>query len=298
MAQLIAVSLLIFFVVGQRDVRALEAPPPSSEARMQVQGEITDIRSGMISVKTPTANYTLSQKVAPLNAKVGDKVTLWMNPHSAVIDLHRQGTHQRHRFITGTLLRTQNAQQQITLWTPEGNKVFPINGPDLTIQDLADGTMVTVEVNEAGRVIDLHRVEAEEASCDKRHHCKVMVHGTVTAIESGMMFIRTPVVEYELQANAAPRDAVLGDEMTIWVNENNIVLDQHRTGDTRPHRFITGTLTYVGNGRNKIKLWTPEGEKIFSLGQVETKSLTLKERRPVTVEINDAGVVIDLWQSS
>ena len=61
--------------------------------------------------------------------------------------------------------------------------------------------MVTGDVNEAGRVNDLHRVEAEEASCDTRYHCKVMVHGRVTAIESGMIFIRTPVVEYELHAN-------------------------------------------------------------------------------------------------
>ena len=41
-------------------------------------------------------------------------------------------------------------------------------------------------------------------------------------------------------------DTVLGDEMTIGVNENRIVLDQHRAGDTRHHRFITGTLTYLG----------------------------------------------------
>lgn len=295
MAQLIAASWLLLLIVGHDASAGELSPPLGDEAHMTVQGVVTGIRSGLIYVQTPAANYTLSQKTAPLNAHVGDKVTLSMNHRHAVIDLHRQGTAPRHRFITGTLLGTGDAKQQIALWTPEGNKTFALEGHEIAIRDLTDGTMVTVEVNEAGQVIDLHQVEAEAASCDKRHHCKVMVHGTVTAIESGMIFIRTPVVEYELPVTVAPRDTSPGDEMTVWVNENNVVLDQHRTGVTTHRRFITGNVAYVGKTKNQITLWTPEGEKIFALGQV--KSITLQDRRPVTVEINEAGTVIDLWQS-
>jgi hypothetical protein len=90
--------------------------------------------------------------------------------------------------------------------------------------------MVTVEIDDTGTVIDLHRAASEMGACDKRHHCKVMLHGIVRKIEDGMIFIKTPVVEYELSTNMGPRDTAPGDEMTLWANDNNVVLDHYRAG--------------------------------------------------------------------
>ncbi|MGH7233284.1 MAG: hypothetical protein ACREJU_18275 [Nitrospiraceae bacterium] len=297
-ARLISMVFFVILLEGNGYATAGESPKSSGESHMKVQGEITEIRSGQIVVKTAVARYTLSRKTAPLNAKVGDKVTLWVSHNHAVIDHHPQDTDRRHRFITGTLLYAGEAHNEIKLWTPEGNTVYPLEDHAVKTRSLAEGTMVTVELNEAGKVIDLHPVEDEVAFCDKRHHCKVLLHGKVTEIRSGMIFIQTPAVEYELLASVAPRDAAPGDEVTIWVNDDSVVLEPHRKGEATHHRFITGKLTYAGKTKKEIKLWTPEGEKTFTLDHLEVKASRVQERRLVTVEVNEAGTVIDVWESS
>ena len=88
-----------------------------------------------------------------------------------------------------------------------------------------------------------------------------------------------------------------GDEVTVTVDENNNVIDMHPKGQEVNHRFVTGKLIYVGKMKNEIKLQTPEGEKIFSLAHLETKTKGLAEGTPVTVELNEAGTVIDLHRA-
>jgi hypothetical protein len=69
-----------------------------------------------------------------------------------------------------------------------------------------------------------------------------------------MIFIKTPTVEYELPTNLPPNTAP-GDEMTLWVNENNVVLDHYRAGEISHRRFVTGPVRYADTTRAHI-LWT------------------------------------------
>ena len=291
---IVCTSLLPAILYGP--ARAADPHHEAGNSHMRVEGKVVDIQPDFIVVKTPLADYRLNKKTAPLNAALGDTVTLWVTSGHAVIDHHRQDTGRRHRFITGTLLDSAS-KQQIKLWTPEGDKVYPLDNHEAKTKQLPEGTMVTVEIDEAGAVIDVHLVETEMAACDKRHHCKVMLHGTVRKIEDRMIFIKTPVVEYEVPTSIAPRDTAVGDEMTLWVNENSVVLNYHRAGESSHRRFVTGTLRYTNKAQARIQLWTPEGEKTLSLVEME-KAGHLQEGRPITVEINEAGAVLDLWQTS
>jgi hypothetical protein len=268
----------------------------AAPAPMKVRGEVVAITTDGVVVKTPMTTYTLKKTTVPINATLGDKVTLWVTSGHAVIDHHRQDTGRRHRFVTGTLLDAPSTRQ-IKLWTPEAERIYSLAEHHAKLMQLAEGTMVAVEIDEAGAVIDLHPVEMEVAACDKRHHCKVMLHGTVSKIEDGMIFVHTPVVEYEVPANVAPGDTVPGDEMTLWVNENDVVLNYHRAGESSHRRFVTGVLHYADGTRSRVRLWTPEGEKVFLLGH-PNKAVHLQEGRPITLEISEAGAVLDLWQSS
>ena len=85
--------------------------------------------------------------------------------------------------------------------------------------------------------------------------------------------------------------------MTLWVYENDVVLDHYREGEINHRRFVTGPLRYADKTRTHVKLWTPAGEKTFRLPQRETAG-HLRERHPVTLEVSEADDVIDLWQSS
>jgi len=290
-ARLLLITGLFLLQAPNGTMRAAAADHPPPAASMKVQGEIVAIKTDAVVVKTSQASYTLKKKKVPLNAAIGDKVSLSVTSGHAVIDHYRQDTGRRHRFITGTLVGTPSTRQ-IKLWTPEADVVYSIARQDAEIALLTEGTMVSVEIDEADTVITIHPVEAEVSACDKRHHCKVMLHGTVEKIEDGMIFIHTPVVEYEIPAGVAPRDTAPNDEMTLWVNENNVVLNYHRGGEPMHRRFVTGVLRYTDGAKSHIRLWTPEGEKVFTLVHGE-RPVLLQEGRPITVEISEAGVVLD-----
>lgn len=292
------VGLLSIFLTAIMTLAA-QVEGAALESQMKVQGRIVEIESDRIVIDTLTASYTLSKKAAPLQAKIGDQVTLWVTSDQVVIDHRPQATEQRHRFITGTLL-TAKSKKQIKLWTPEGNRIYSLAEHQTKTDHLRQGTMVTVEIDEAGYVIDLHPVETQVGACDKRHHCKVMLHGIVLRIEDSMIFIKTPMVEYELPMHVAPPYTAPGDEMTLWVNENNVVLDHYRAGEISPRRFVTGPVRYADKTRVHIKLWTPEGEKTFSLLQIKQIKMgaELREGNEITLEIDEADRVVDLRQPS
>jgi hypothetical protein len=80
------------------------------------------------------------------------------------------------------------------------------------------------------------------------------------------------------------------------LNEENMVIDHHgkEKHKTGTHRLIFGKLVYMGTTKNKIKLQTPEGEKVFPLERMEVKTKPIAEGSNIVVELNEEGTVIDL----
>jgi hypothetical protein len=79
------------------------------------------------------------------------------------------------------------------------------------------------------------------------------------------------------------------------VNENNSVIDVHRKGDAHAtHRYITGTLIYSSKDNSTIRLMTPEGERDFPVERGRSRLSLIEEGLPITVEVNEAGKVIDI----
>ena len=73
--------------------------------------------------------------------------------------------------------------------------------------------MVTVELNEAGTVIDLHRMTVEMGFDDHPHMKSgyhLTVNGVVTKIQSGVIYVKSPVGQYTISAKTAPADAAVG----------------------------------------------------------------------------------------
>ena len=67
------------------------------------------------------------------------------------------------------------------------------------------------------------------------------------------------------------------------------------------HRSTTVPLSFnsmVIVDPSLIKLWTPEGEKVFPLERLEVKAKPIKEGSTITIELNENGTVVDLWKAS
>jgi hypothetical protein len=61
------------------------------------------------------------------------------------------------QFISGTLASIDYGQSQMTLSMPGGEKSFKLKPESRMFRDIASGTQVTIEMNEAGEVIDIHK---------------------------------------------------------------------------------------------------------------------------------------------
>ncbi len=267
---------------------------------MKVSGVVSKVEPKYITVKTTWGSLRITSDASPKALEVGEEVEMTMNENNTVIDVHRKGDPgHAHHFVTGKLVYVGKMKKEIKLSTPEGDKVFPLDRLETKTGGIEEGAMVTVELNEAGTVIDLHRFTVE-MELDEHPHTKSGYHltldGVVTKIDSSLVYLKTPVGQYTINVKTAPADAAVGDEVRLWLNEENLVIDHHGKHKNKPgtHRLITGKLIYAGLTKKEIKLWTPEGEKVFPLDRMEVKTKPIAEGSMVVVELDESGTVIDL----
>lgn len=142
-----------------------------SEGHREVSGVVKSDKGGVITVETPTGKYTLTENAAKRHGhavpKVGDEVTILLDENNAVIEAHPKGEEGLHHFYTGKIEYVGKMKKEIKLHTPEGEKVFPLDRLEIKTKPIEEGAMVTVEVNEGGTVIDLHRAKESEDAHDK-----------------------------------------------------------------------------------------------------------------------------------
>ena len=144
-------------------------------------------------------------------------------------------------------------------------------------------------------------IPAVSKSAEERHEGHKQATGVVIQ-KAGALAVQTPEgATYQLNPNKALRKGQEpfkeGDEVSVMVDENNIVIDMHLKGQKSAHQFVTGKLIYVGKMKKEIKLQTSEGDKEFPLERLEVKTGGIPEGTMVTVELNEVGTVIDLHRA-
>ena len=133
------------------------------------------------------------------------------------------------------------------------------------------------------------------------HSSHQSVSGVVVKQGNGLA-VKTPGgATYQVNENASRRHGHAefkeGDEVTVVLDENNTAIDLHHKGEEGKHTFVTGKLVHLGKMEKQVKLQTPDGEKVFPLARLEIKAKGIDEGTPVTVELNEAGAVIDLHRA-
>ena len=162
---IVALSIFMgmFFIlggVGQADT--------VSEGHSKVSGVVTAIKGNFVTVKTDTGTITLNQKAAREHGqteyKNGDEVTILMDENNSIIETHHKGEEGHHHFYTGKLVYMGKMKKEVKLETIDGEKVFPLARLAIKTKNIKEGEVITVEVNEGGTVIDLHRGSHGEVS--------------------------------------------------------------------------------------------------------------------------------------
>jgi len=258
---------------------------------------VTQIRSGAIFVQTPTGELTIPLTTGLGALTSGQRLSLTLNENNLIIDVHKEGAGavESHRIVNGTLVGEHEAT--ITLRGPEGDRNFPLAQSVQDARLLAAGSEVIAEVDETGRVIDLHPAEVSltlvrTPRLTAGMHLKVS--GTVSSIHSGMVFVKTSFGVLTLHNPSRRQMVKHGDRVNLWVDEDDYVIDVHSPTDGVHHRIIRGRASYVDDERTKIRLVTAAGVEILSLDEGADKSTVLSGHTPVLVELNEANAVIDI----
>ena len=160
---IIPAAVLMIPLEAQSDPANLEEVAQMKAGHQKVEGVVTEVKSGLIIVKSPTgATLTLTEAEAFRQGKavpkVGDEMTLWVNEGNMVMAAHPKGQpNKAPRFITGTLSSIDNGKSQMTLSTSGGERGYNLRPESRMFRDIAVGSEVTIEVNEVGEVIDIHK---------------------------------------------------------------------------------------------------------------------------------------------
>lgn len=142
---------------------ALGESNPLATGHRHISGVVTE-KGGALMVTTPAGashqiNANVSRRHGHQPFKAGDEVIAELDENNYIVDMHLKGQEGQHQSITGTLIHVGKTKQEIKLKTADGDKVFLLAEQGLKTKDLPNGSLVTVEVNEAGIVIDLHQAD-------------------------------------------------------------------------------------------------------------------------------------------
>jgi hypothetical protein len=151
-------------VVGSYPCHASAAEGQHGTHR-QLKGVVIE-KAGSLAVKTTDgATYQLNPKRSERHEhavpNVGDEVTIELDENNMVTEVHPKGEEGKHRFVTGKLIHLGKTEKSIKLETTEGERVFPLEKIEVKTSGIEEGSLVTVEVNEMGSVIDLHRAKRQ-----------------------------------------------------------------------------------------------------------------------------------------
>lgn len=128
----------------------------------------------------------------------------------------------------------------------------------------------------------------------------------ITKIDSGLMFLEiqgSPGVKLRprsVSVNKADRmglhQAKVGDEVSVTVDENNVLLDIHNaSGPIHGHRVLVGNLAYADPFWEVVEIFTSEGLESFAVDTLAGSKLSaLKEGELVRAELDEANVLIDI----
>ena len=122
-------------------------------------------KAGALVVTTPNgATHQLNENMARRHGqkpfKAGDEVIVVLDENNYIVDMHLKGKEGQHQQVTGKLIYVGKMKNQIKLQTADGEKVFPLTEQGQKTKPIAEGTLVTIELNEVGAVIDLHPADS------------------------------------------------------------------------------------------------------------------------------------------
>lgn len=277
-----------------------EAPAPQAPVSpsVRVSGSIWRSKPGIIFLQTPIGPLSLSSKTTLRDIKSSHKITLHVHGTTSVVDIRERGAEKLvHRYVTAMPNFTTPDKHAVTLWTPDGERSFTLGAFESKIAGRSDQQPLTVEVDGAGTVRGLYDVQFDlQVNQVPRtaSALQLLLNGTVSKLKSNYVFLKTPLGIVTVSSKTGVRNAKVGQEMSVWVQDRHVAIDLYQDGLTTPsRRFLSGPLTYE-EGQAALTMQGPEGTQSIPLAQRPPTLATLKEGVPITVELGQQGELVEI----
>lgn len=159
------IAALLFVATVANAFASEEKLPPG---HTKISGVVTE-KAGGLMVTTPAGathqlNANLARRHGQEPFQAGDEVIAVLDENNYIVDMHLKGQEGKHQLVTGKLIHVGMTKKEIKLQTSKGEEVFPLTEQGLKTKGIPDGALVTIELNEAGAVIDLHRADTGSRS--------------------------------------------------------------------------------------------------------------------------------------
>jgi hypothetical protein len=156
-------TLIGTFLVGPTVAGAATETDDLQRGHTKFTSVVTE-KAGALVVTTPNgATHQLNENMARRHGqepfKQGEEVIVVLDENNYIVDMHRKGQEGKHQLVTGKLIHVGMTKKEIKLQTSDGEKVFPLTEQGQKTKGIPDGALVTVELNEVGAVIDVHRAD-------------------------------------------------------------------------------------------------------------------------------------------
>ncbi len=143
----------------QFDLQVNQIPRTASQLRLLLNGTVSKVKSNYVFLKTPLGIVTVSGKTGVRNAKVGQNMSVWIRERHVAIDLYHEGlSTPSRRFLSGPLAYASGGPDQLIMQTPEGDQTIPITQRPAILAALKEGSLITVELNQQGELVEIRRV--------------------------------------------------------------------------------------------------------------------------------------------
>lgn len=124
----------------------------------------------------------------------------------------------------------------------------------------------------------------------------IHVTGSVWRSKPGIVFLQTPIGLLSLSSKTGLRDVKNSHKITLSVNGANTAVDiRDRNTGSLVHRYLSGIPRYESSDKKTVLLWTPEGDRPFSVGSFGAK-ITRDPESAVTLDVDEAGAIKGLHE--
>lgn len=265
---------------------------------IKLTGRVWRAKPGIVFLKTPIGLLSLSSKTTLKTLPASQEVIFWIHDDHAVIDIVKRADGALvHRYLTGPFKREVADRTQLIRWTPDGEKAFHMGAHERALVSRKDGESVTVEVDGRDTVIGVHDLQfdlqiGQAATNGSKAH--VLLTGTISKLKSNFIFFRTPIGIVNVNAKIGIKNAKVGQTLTVHMHDHHVVADLSASIDSvLIRRFVTGPLEFATPDRSSVRLWTPEGEQLYSTDSGKSSLSGVREGTPITVELDGQGEIIE-----